>query len=269
VVSSNPEKQQQIEALGATAAIGSIENVAFLAKTFTGADAVYCMIPPAGMEEPDRIKHYRRIAGNYTQAIQQAGVKRVIHLSSYGAHLNKGTGIIVGAHDAEGIFNDLSGTDITHIRPTYFYYNLYNFIGMIKSTGTMAANYGADDRIELVSPIDIAAAIADEIVTTTTTGRHIRYVNSDECTANEIASVLGAAIGKPDLKWSIITSEQMQKGMEARGLPTILAANLVEMYECVHTGKLAEDYHLHEPAVMGKVKLADFAKDFAATYKQQ
>jgi uncharacterized protein YbjT (DUF2867 family) len=38
VISSKPEKRKEIEALGATAAIGTIEDVAFLTHTFTGAD---------------------------------------------------------------------------------------------------------------------------------------------------------------------------------------------------------------------------------------
>jgi uncharacterized protein YbjT (DUF2867 family) len=268
VISSKPAKQKDIEALGATAAIGTMEDADFLAASFTGADAVYCMIPPANFIEPDRIAHYRRIAGNYAQAIQRSGVKRVIHLSSFGADLDKGTGIIVGAHDAEAILNELPGTDITHIRPTYFYYNLYNFIGMIKTAGLMAANYG-EDKIALVSPKDIAAAIADEINTPASASRKVRYVASDERTGNEIASILGAAIGKPDLKWGIITDEQMQSGMEAHGLPTILAANLTEMYASLRSGVLGADYYRHQPAVVGKVKLEDFAKDFAAAFKQQ
>jgi uncharacterized protein YbjT (DUF2867 family) len=246
-----------------------MEDADFLAATFTGADAAYCMIPPADHTEPDHIAHYRRIAGNYAQAIQQSGVKRVIHLSSFGAHLDKGTGIILGAHYAEAILNELPGTDITHMRPTYFYYNLYSFIGMIKEAGLMAANYGGEDKIVLVSPIDIAAAIADEIVIPATTGRKVRYVASDERTASEIASVLGAAIGKPDLKWVITTNEQMQSGMEAHGVPTLLAANLVEMFASLHSGALSAEYYLDKQAVMGKVKLADFAKEFAAAFKQQ
>ncbi len=46
VISSKPEKQQDIEALGARAAIGTLEDVDFLATTFRGADAVYTMVPP-------------------------------------------------------------------------------------------------------------------------------------------------------------------------------------------------------------------------------
>ena len=54
VISSNPHKQKEIETLGATAAIGSIEDVAFLSATFNDGDAVYCMVPPANNNEPDR-----------------------------------------------------------------------------------------------------------------------------------------------------------------------------------------------------------------------
>jgi len=45
VVSSKADKTAQIEALGAKAAIGSVEDVAFLTKTFTGADAGYSLGP--------------------------------------------------------------------------------------------------------------------------------------------------------------------------------------------------------------------------------
>lgn len=267
VVSSSPERQKDIEALGAAAAIGTLEDVDFLSATFTGADAVYCMIPP-GLSEPDRLTYYSRIAGNYAKAIQRSGVKRVILLSSYGAHLDKGTGIILGAHKAEVTLNGLPGIAVTHMRPTYFYYNLFSFIAMIKSAGVMTASYGGDDMIQLVSPMDIAAAIADEIETPTATGHKVRYVASDERTANEIAGVLGAAIGKPDLKWTVITNEQMRSSLESHGVPAVLATGLLEMYACIHNGTLAEDYYLHKPTVMGKVKLEDFAKEFVAAFKK-
>ncbi len=49
VISSNAERQKEIEALDAGAAIGTIVDVNFLTTTFTGADAAYCMIPPGGL----------------------------------------------------------------------------------------------------------------------------------------------------------------------------------------------------------------------------
>lgn len=260
VISSNPEKQKDIEALGAAAAIGSITDVAFLASTFAGADAVYCMIPPS-FAEPDQVAYYSKVGSGYVEAIRQSGVKRVVELSSYGAHLEKGTGFIVGSHQVEKMMNELKDVAVTHIRPGYFYYNLLGFVKMIKAAGLMGANYGGEDKLLLVSPADIAAAIADEIVTPLS-GNKVRYVASDDRTCNEVAGVLGKAIGKPDLKWITMTSEQMQNGLESNGLPEHIAANLVELGAATHSGILREDYEQHKP-VMGKVKLEDFAREFA------
>ncbi|MGN6533622.1 MAG: SDR family oxidoreductase [Ginsengibacter sp.] len=43
VISSKPERQKDIEDLGATAAIGTMEDIHFLTNTFRGADIVYLM----------------------------------------------------------------------------------------------------------------------------------------------------------------------------------------------------------------------------------
>lgn len=269
VISSNPEKQKDIEALGAAAAIGSLQDVDFLAAAFAGADAVYTMVPPANYFDHnlDLLEYYHNLGNNYAQAVQQSGVKRVVNLSTIGGNLEKDSGILLGAHNVEEILNKLpSEVAITHMRPTSFYYNLYGYVDMIKQKGVIAANYGAENTIPWVSPIDIAAAIAEEILTPMV-GRKVRYVVSEELTGNETASILGAAIGKPDLKWVLITNEQTQSGLEAIGMAPHIAAGLVEMYASVYNGILAADYYRNKPAVMGKVKLADFAKEFAVAFK--
>ncbi|NMF63459.1 NmrA family NAD(P)-binding protein [Brasilonema octagenarum] len=264
VISSKPEKQKDIEALGATAAIGSLEDADFLVSTFTEANAVYAMIPP-NFTVPDSTEHYRRIGNSYAQAIQRSGVKRVVHLSSWGAHLDSGTGFIVGSHDVEGILNELSDVAITHLRAGFLYYNLYNYVDMIKEVGFIGANHGGDDKIVMVAPSDIAAAAVEEIETPVT-DKKVRYVASDEHTANETAHILGIAIGKPDLKWATFTDEQMQDALEKKGMPTHTAAKFVELGASIHSGALREDYELHKPIAMGKVKLEDFAKEFAAGF---
>lgn len=268
VVSSNPEKQKDIEALGATAAIVSLEDAQFLGATFAGADAAYCMVPPANYFDHnlDLPAYYHRLGNNYAQAIQKSGVKRVVNLSTIGANLEKGNGILLGAHDVEEIMNKLPpDIAITHVRPTSFFYNLYGYTDSIKNQGVIAANYGGEDVVPWVSPVDIAAAVAEEIVTPLA-GRKVRYVVSDERTCNDTASVLGAAIGKPDLKWIIVTDEQMRSALEAAGMNPQIAAGMVEMYAGFHSGLLSEDYYRHKPKVLGKVKLEDFAKEFAGAF---
>ena len=265
VISSKADKQADIEALGATAAIGSLEDVDFLTTTFTGADAVYTMVPPANYfdQSLDLVGYYHRIGNNYAAAIGQSGVKQVVNLSTIGAHLERGSGILIGAHDVEHILNALPAeVAITHMRPTSFYYNLFAHTHSIKSEGRIVTNYGVGDIIPWVSPVDIAAAIAEEIGTPSTV-RKIRYVCSEELTGAQTASILAEALGKP-LHWDMISDEEALNGLKAAGMHPGIAAGMVEMFGSLHTGLLSEDYFRKRPAVMGKVKLADYAKEFAA-----
>ncbi|MDB5269271.1 MAG: NAD-dependent dehydratase [Hymenobacter sp.] len=265
VISSRPEKQAEIEALGATAAIGKVEDADFLTATFTGADAVYLMVPPHFAVADSRAYH-QQIGRSYAQAIQQAGARRVVQLSSWGAHLAEGTGGILGSHDVEVILREVPGIALTHLRPTSFYTNFYPSVGMIKGAGIMGANYAGDVKVAFVHPRDIAAVAAKELVKVPiAAGSDVRYVASDERTADEVAQVLGAAIGKPDLKWVAFTDEQMREGMVKNGVPADRADEVVDIYASINSGKLGEDYWPHRPS-LGQVKLEDFAKEFAAAF---
>jgi len=270
VVSSSAERQKKIEELGAVAAVGSLEDVSFIESAFEGADIVYTMIPPANYwdQSLDLLDYYRRLGNNYASAIKQSGVKRVINLSSIGGHLDKGNGILRGAHHVEKILNALS-TDvaITHIRPTEFYYNLLPQVRSAKNNDFIASNIGGDVVNSWVSPLDIATAISDEI-TSNFIGRKVRYVASEEVTYNELANILGKAIGKPDLKWLKLSDEQMESGAVNVGMKPDIAKGLTEMYAAINSGLLYEDYKLNKPKNMGSIKVKDFANDFAEAYNK-
>jgi uncharacterized protein YbjT (DUF2867 family) len=153
------------------------------------------------------------------------------------------------------------------MRPVGFYYNLLSQIPLIKSQGFMAINYGGAQKKPWVSPIDIAAAIAEEMESPFK-GRKVRYVASEEISSDEIASILGSAIGKPDLKWIVISDEQQEKAMVSFGINPVIAAGLVEMNAAIRSGELFEDYYKHRP-VLGKVKIKDYAPEFAAIYNSK
>jgi len=272
VISHNPERQKEIEDLGAAPAIGSMEDVEFLTTVFKGADALYSMISAGNSyfnQSFDLMDYTVKIGNNYKQAIQRAGVKRVVFLSSIGAHTDKGNGILAFYYQVEKILNTLpSDVSITFMRPVGFYYNLLGFINTIKTQGVIATNYGGDDKKPWVAPVDIAAAVAEELVDGKPLSRKIRYVASDEISCNDLASLLGEAIGKPDLKWIVIPDEQLLKGMTAAGMNPKIAEGLVEMNAAGNSSLLYEDYYRNKPA-LGKVKLTDFAKEFAAAYNQK
>ena len=274
VISSQAEKQPAIEAMGAKAAIGRMEDVAFLTDAFSGADAVYCMLAPYGnFADPNNgsstvIERADAVANNYVQAIERSGVKRVVYLSSIGADMNKDSGLIIIHHRAENTLNQLpSDVTISFIRPAGFYKGLLNYVNGIKNQDVIMANYGGDDTVLWASNLDIADAIVDELESAVT-GRSVRYVTSDELTCNETASALGIAIGKPDLTWVTISDEQQLNSLKAHGMNESIALDFVEMNASIHTGKFYEDYNRHKPA-LGNVRLPEFAQEFAAVYHQQ
>lgn len=267
VISSNADRKSEIESLGANPAIGSIEDVDFLTKTFTGADAVYTMIPPNNYMDPDfqLWDYYRRIGRNYKQAVEASGVTRVVNLSTIGAHMSSGNGILSGAHDVAKTLDTLpKNVALTHMRPTSFFYNLYSYMDMVKNMNAIYTNYGTV-KIPFVSPKDIASAVAEEL-TTPFEGRKIRYVCSEELTGPETAEILGEAIGKPGLKWVVVSDEDTLKGLLSIGMNPDVAKGLTEMYAALETGALAEDYFKNRPE-LGPTKMKDFAREFAAAYR--
>jgi len=273
VISSQPERAKAIEAVGAKAAIGSMFDADFLAHTFQGADIVYLMetMEAAGDifdKSVDFIATISQIGKQYKQAVEQSGVKKVIHLSSIGADMEKGNGILLFHHRVEGILNELpADVAIKFMRPVGFFTNMYSFINTIKNTGAIISNYGGDKKEPWVHPVDIAATIAAEMETPFA-GREIRYIASDELSPNEIAAALGAAIGRPDLQWKVIPDEALLHKWLEIGFNRQVAEGFIEMQASQGSGRLYEDYYRHQP-VLGKVKLADFAKDFAAAFEQE
>lgn len=271
VISSKPERQSEIEALGAKAVIGTMLDVDFLTKAFTGADIVYCM------ETHDRnaffdnsldlIELITQIGKNYKQAIEKSGVKQVVHLSSIGAHTDKGNGILRFHYNVENILQQLpNDVSIKFMRPVGFYVNLFRNIQTIKTQGVIVSNYGGNKKEPWVSPLDIASVIAEEMELPFD-GRTIRYIASEEISPNEIAKMLGEAIGKPDLKWIAITDEQLLNGMLSMGMNKQIANGFVEMQAAQGSGFLYEDYY-NNTTKLSKTKFSDFAKGFAKVFNQ-
>ena len=264
VISSKSDKKLEIEGLGATAAVGSVEDVAFLSSAFKDQDVAYLMIPPK-WDEVDGVAYYARITTNYSQAIQASHVKRVVHLSSWGVHE---PGVMDVAKKSEEILNKLpSDIAVTHLRATSFYTNLYSTIPQIKAQGFFVNNYGGSDVQVLVHPRDIADVAKEEIeAENAAAGNNYRYVSSDEVTCDEVAKALGQAIGKPDLQWKYLSDEEYKQALAKAHMPPHVQDRLAQIGKSVHNGTIREHYLKNKPKQLGQVKLAEFAMEFAGAY---
>jgi len=264
VVSSNTDRTAAIEKLGAKPLIGSVADVAFLKTAFAAADAVFAMTPP-NLGGSNIIENTTNAGKALAEAIETAGVKRVVMLSSIGADLPNGTGPITGLYNIEKIYENVKNTSFTFLRAGYFYTNLFNDVPMIKGAGILGSNYGAATVIPFVHPEDIATAAAEELQKTAL-GIAVKYIVSDVRTTNEVASILGGAIGKPELPWIEFADEEALGGMKQAGLPDVMANLYAEMGAGLRSGEIQHDFLSNKTAVEGKTKLEDFAKEFAVKF---
>jgi hypothetical protein len=119
----------------------------------------------------------------------------------------------------------------------------------------------------LVHPKDIAAAALDELEKLQFTGKSVRYVIGDERSGNEIANVLGKAIGR-DLNWVVFTDDQQKAGLLQAGLSETHSHGYTDMGKSLRDGSMQGDARKNLPA-FSAIKLEDFAKEFAAVYHQK
>jgi uncharacterized protein YbjT (DUF2867 family) len=267
VVTRKAENIAELVKQGATAAVGNMEDVAFLTKIFTGADGVYLMLPPM-WDSVDQKQQSIQYAENFKMAIQSTGVKNVVFLSSYGAHRHTDAGPISGMGLAEDVLNTLGAdVNVLSLRTGYFYSNLLLSIDLIKKAGHMGNMFDIPQgTFTVVDPEDIARTAATALATQNFKGHSYVYVVSDLTGTDEIASLIGKEIGIPDLKWEKFKHEDFRQVLLGYGFAKGAANDYVEMFDTLDKGLLFE--HFFEiKAAFGGTSIEAFAKRFAAIYK--
>lgn len=265
VIGRNASALAALKQAGAEIAVGDAGNVDFLAGAFHGATAVYVMIPPS-YGSPDMRKYQTQLGETIAQAIVKSGVKRIVHLSSIGAHLPAGTGPIAGLHEQEQRLNRIAGLDLLHLRPAYFMENHLHAVGLIAAFGVYPSMDKSDVPGAVIATQDIAAVVARELVHPSKRG--ILHLRAPKLyTFQEAASILGAAIGKPDLKHVQADPAQAKAGMTQHGFSQNAADQFEEMAIAMSDGRIASSFETG-PTEMGATTLEQFAPVFKAAFEQ-
>jgi uncharacterized protein YbjT (DUF2867 family) len=263
VITSSSSRIQEIEGLGAEALVGDVAELEFLRSAFKDADVVYTMIPPI-WQTTNWIESMHQVANNYAEALKDSKVKYVVNLSSVGANVGKGVGPVDGLHYFENLLNKISGLNIKHLRPSYFYSNFLAQIGMIKNGGIMGSNFGEGEKVLLTHTRDIASAAIEELLDLNFSGNSVRYIISDERSGNEIAQAIGNVIGKK-LPWVVFTDDQQKDGLLQAGLSETHSENYTMLGRAIREGYMQADARKNKSQLAG-TKLEDFASEFATAF---
>lgn len=266
VVGRNAERLESLWLAGAELAVGDIADPKFLATAIRGAEALYAMIPPQYSSSSPLVE-YRRIGESIAKAISAAGIERVVNLSSVGAHLATGTGPIVGLHEQEDRLNQIDGVKILHLRPSYFFENHFNAIAVLKSYGIYSDMIAPHLPIPAIAARDIAAVVARELLNPRVGAEkqclHLRGPNQH--TPVETASILGRAIGKPDLKYVQADPAKAKAGMVRHGISPAMA----DLFEELSNAYLRDEFFSEifaGPTEVTTTSLDEFALIFEAAY---
>lgn len=238
VISRSADHLKAFVSRGAEPFVAELSDRAALQKAFAGAEAVYAMIPPSATSQDYRTEQ-RRVTDAVAGALQTAGIKHVVTLSSVGADKPSGTGPVAGLHELENKLNTISGLNMVHVRPGYFMENTLGQARAIRAMGKMAGPIDGDLKMPFIATQDVANAAADLLLKLDFTGKQTReLLGQRDLSYNEVAQIIAGAIEKPDLQYAEFPADKVKPVFIQLGMSANIADLILEMSAALNSGHM-------------------------------
>ena len=238
VIGRHAERLQPFVARGAEAFIAHITDAEALTRAFHGAEGVYVIIPPNAQSQDFRADQHA-ISEVIASALEKAGVRHAVSLSSVGADKPDKTGPVAGLHEFENRLNRITGLNIMHLRAGYFMENTLGQAGAIQSMGKTAGPLRGNLKLPMIATRDIGAAAAAELVKLDFSGHQTReLLGQRDLDMNEVTAIIERAIQKPDLQYMQLPNEQMLPAFIQMGMSPNIAELILEMAEALNSGHM-------------------------------
>ena len=235
-IGRSADRLEPLAAEGAEPFVCDVNDAAALTAAFTGAKAVYAMVPPSNTSENYR-QDQQGVADAIAQAVEQAGVEYVVSLSSVGADKAEGNGPIARLHYLEQTLNRIPALNVLHLRPGYFMENTLAQIGIIQTMDTTAGPLRPDLVMPMIATRDIGNAAAQALLTLDVNGKQTHELLGErDLSYADVAAIIGKAIGKPDLKYVQLPDEQLRGAFVQMGLSANVADLILEMSAALNSG---------------------------------
>ncbi|WP_295139764.1 NAD(P)H-binding protein [uncultured Reyranella sp.] len=224
------------QGLGVETVRGDASETESLAAAFTGAEAAFVMLVPP-YQAQDVVAQSRVMARSIAAAVRAAGVPHVVALSSVGAHLHEGNGIVQVLHDFEAALAD-AAPSLVFLRPGEFLENWAAMLPVAREAGVLpSGKLALDKRHEAVSALDVGRVAADLLLDPRPGTRIVDLAGPAPYSALDAAAVLSRLLGKP-VTAVPSSREQSVAALVAAGLGADYAAKLAELDEAINAGRL-------------------------------
>jgi uncharacterized protein YbjT (DUF2867 family) len=238
VVGRNAAHLQAHAAQGAEIFIADVTDAAALTKAFQNADSAYVMIPPNPASN-DPLAYSERAGDAIAIALKNAGVKNVVALSSIGADKNKGTGPVIGLHKLEQKLNQLDSANVLFLRAGYFMENTLPQVPVISKMGAVLGPVRPDLKLPMIATRDIGAFASNALLNPSFRGKQTQeLLGQRDITYNDVATIIGKAISKPDLKYAQPTDEQVRPALVQSGMSEQFAGLILELAAALNSGHM-------------------------------
>ncbi|MFZ1917003.1 MAG: NmrA family NAD(P)-binding protein [Terriglobales bacterium] len=269
VVGRSADRLQNLAAKGAETFVADASDAPALTRAFKGAEAAYVLIPPNPTSNEYRV-YQDRVSDAITAAVQNAGIKNVVSLSSIGADKASGTGPVVGLYNLEQKLNQIDGANVLHLRAGYFMENTLPQVAVIRMMGGMAGPVRPDLKLGMIATRDIGAAAADALQRKEFRGRQTRELQGQrDFDYVEAAAIVGNAIGKRSLGYVQAPDDQLRAAFVQMGMSANFAGLILEMAGAMNSGHMKA----LEPRTAANTTPTSFEtfvqEEFAPAYRQQ
>lgn len=235
-VGRSADRLQTLAAKGAEPFVADITDPEAITRAFTGAEAIYAMIPP-NVATDGLYAYEDQVIEALAGAIEKAGVKRAVVLSSIGADKAEKTGPVVGLHDLETRLKEIDELNVLFLRAGYFMENTLAQAGIIHAIGSAGGPLRGDLKLPLIATPDIGAAAAQRLLKQDFSGRQTQELQGQrDVSYNEVAEIIGKAIGKPDLKYIQLSDAQLRPAMQQMGMSANFVDLILEMSASLNSG---------------------------------
>jgi uncharacterized protein YbjT (DUF2867 family) len=238
VIGRDAKRLERFTHKGAEPFVADATDADALSKAFSGAKAVSAMIPP-NIAAPDVRGYQERVTDALITAISKNGVKHAVVLSSFGADKPDKTGPVAGLHQLEKKLDGIAALNALYLRAGYFLENLLPQVGVIQSFGVLAGPVRPDLPLPMIATRDIGSVAADALLKLNFEGKRRHELQGPrDVNYNEVAKIVGAAIGKPDLKYLQMPAAQLKPALMQMGMSSNMADLLLEMAEALNSGHM-------------------------------
>jgi uncharacterized protein YbjT (DUF2867 family) len=235
VVGRNLGRLQRFVRKGAEAYTADLSDAAALTKAFSGARAAYLLLPPLNSREEQE-----RQSDAIATAVKNSHLRYAVHLSSYGAHVPKGTGPVTGLYSSEQKLNAVSDLNVLHLRAAYFMENNLTAIDMIHGMGLFGHALLPNLKVPMIATRDVGDYAAQRLLHLDFAGKQTRELLGErDLSMAEATAVIARSIGKPDLRYEQFSYDQVQQALAQMGFSPKKAAVYIEMFQAINAGLLA------------------------------